>query len=171
MNALTWFFASAGYGLLSAFVPLFNTEVYLVAAQTFGAAAKVATVIGLAIGQAVGKSVIVIALRRGARLPYLHAKWEKYQARRAAANPGPVRLRLEAWTQKLLSLIGDSRIGPLVVFAGAATAIPPVFVMQFIVPATKLPVWQFGLAMLAGRILFLTLLAFGAGAVLDGLWP
>src|SRR6478609_6099403 len=52
---VTEFFASVGYGLLSSFIPVFNSEVYIVAAQALGTTAEVTVAIGVAVGQTIGQ--------------------------------------------------------------------------------------------------------------------
>ena len=59
------FVVSIGFGVLSAVIPILSCEVYIVAAQVGGFAAEVTTAVGCAVGQAIGKVGIVLALRRG----------------------------------------------------------------------------------------------------------
>jgi hypothetical protein len=50
---------------LSSVIPIFNSEIYIVASQVGGFAEEVTTTVGCAVGQAIGKVGIVLALRRG----------------------------------------------------------------------------------------------------------
>ncbi|HJY43596.1 MAG TPA: hypothetical protein VJ301_03185, partial [Propionibacteriaceae bacterium] len=59
------FVVSIAYGVLSSVVPIFNSEIYIVASQVGGFAAEVTTAVGCAIGQSIGKVGIVLAIRRG----------------------------------------------------------------------------------------------------------
>ena len=59
------FVVSLAYGILSSPVPIFNSEIYIVAFQVGGFIAEVTTAVGCAIGQTIGKVGIVVALRRG----------------------------------------------------------------------------------------------------------
>jgi hypothetical protein len=52
---LVEFLVSLGYGILSAVVPIFNSELYIVASQVGGFTAEVTTAVGCAVGQAIGK--------------------------------------------------------------------------------------------------------------------
>ena len=61
------FIVSVGYGLLSSVVPIFNSEIYIVASQVGGFTEEVTTAVGCAIGQTIGKAGTVVALRRGSR--------------------------------------------------------------------------------------------------------
>ena len=58
------FVVSLGYGILSSLVPIFNSEIYIVASQVGGFTSEVTTAVGCAVGQAIGKVGIVVALRR-----------------------------------------------------------------------------------------------------------
>ena len=50
--------------LLSSVVPIFNSEIYIVASQVGGFTEEVTTAVGCAVGQAIGKVGTVLALRR-----------------------------------------------------------------------------------------------------------
>jgi len=54
-RAFTEFFVSVGYGLLSSLVPVFNSEIYIVASQVGGFTDEVTTAVGCAVGQTIGK--------------------------------------------------------------------------------------------------------------------
>jgi len=169
------FLASAGYGILSSFVPVFNSEVYIVAAQALGVATEVATAVGVAMGQTIGKTAIVLALRNGTRIGWLGRQVDKLRARADAPHEekpvGRFRRRIRRWSRRLLDLIGDPRWGGLAVFLSGLCAVPPIFAVQFIVPATKMPVWVFSGALFLGRCILFLAVAFGASAVLDRIWP
>ena len=61
------FVVSVGYGVLSSVIPIFNSEIYIVASQVGGFTDEITTAVGCAVGQAIGKVGIVLALRRGSR--------------------------------------------------------------------------------------------------------
>jgi ABC-type microcin C transport system permease subunit YejB len=73
---VTEFFASVGYGLLSSFIPVFNSEVYIVAAQALGTTAEVTVAIGwpsvrrsarlFAVALLLGRCVLFLAVAFGA---------------------------------------------------------------------------------------------------------
>jgi hypothetical protein len=48
-------------------VPIFNSEIYIVASQVGGFTEEVTTAVGCAVGQTIGKVGTVLALRRGGR--------------------------------------------------------------------------------------------------------
>lgn len=169
---VTEFFASIGYGLLSAFVPVFNSEVYIVAAQAIGRAAEVTTAVGVAIGQTIGKTAIVLAMRNGTKIPWLARQVDRVSERaRRTTRAGRVRTVIRGWSKRLLELVGHPRWGPLIVFVAGLCAVPPIFAVQFLVPATKMPVWLFAVALFVGRCLLFLAIAFGASAIVEWLLP
>ena len=48
------FVVSIGYGVLSSVVPIFNSEIYIVASQVGGFTEEVTTAVGCAVGQTIG---------------------------------------------------------------------------------------------------------------------
>ena len=171
---VTEFLASVGYGLLSSFVPVFNSEVYIVATQALGMTAEVSAAIGVAVGQTIGKVAIVLALRHGTRLPFLQhrvaALTERSKARADRRPPGRIRLGYRRWSARLLELLGTSRWGVPIVFVSGATGIPPILAVQFLIPATRMPTWLFGIVLFLGRCVLFLAVAFGASALISQLF-
>ena len=172
---VTEFLGSLGYGLLSSFVPVFNSEVYLLATQALGITAEVTAALGAAVGQTIGKVVLLLALRHGTKMPFLQRQLNRSReraARRAEGRrPGRGRLAYQRWSDRLLWLIGHSHWGPLITFLSAATGLPPLLAVQFIVPATKMRTWVYTLTVLVGRSVLFLAIAFGASAIVASLWP
>lgn len=172
---VTEFFASLGYGVLSSIVPVFNAEVYLLATQALGVTAELTAALGAAVGQTIGKLVLLVALRHGTRMPFLQRQLDRSRQRAARRSPpgshlGRVRLAYRRWSARLLQLIGHSHWGPLIVFLSAATGLPPLLAVQFIVPATKLPAWVYAVTVLVGRSILFLAIVFGASAIVTSLW-
>lgn len=172
---VTEFFASLGYGVLSSFVPVFNSEVYLLATQALGITAEVTAALGAAVGQTIGKVVLLFALRHGTKMPFLQrqlARSRERAARKAhGKHPGRIRLAYERWSARLLDLIGHSHWGPLIVFLSAATGLPPLLAVQFIVPAAKMSTGVYTVTVLIGRSVLFLAIAFGASAIVARIWP
>jgi hypothetical protein len=103
------FVVSVGYGVLSSVIPIFNSEIYIVASQVGGFTDEITTAVGCAVGQAIGKVGIVLALRRGSRSRTVQRLRERRERPRKPA--GRVRTRLRAWSDRLLELLGDHRWG------------------------------------------------------------
>ncbi len=87
---ITIFLASLGYGVLSSFLPVFNSEIYIVAAQALGVSAEVVTAVGVAMGQTIGKTTIVLALRNGTKISFLARQVDKVRARAETSAGQPV---------------------------------------------------------------------------------
>jgi membrane protein YqaA with SNARE-associated domain len=159
------FLVSVGYGLLSSVVPIFNTEIYIVASQVGGFTQEITTAVGCAVGQAIGKVGTVLALRRGGRSRLVRRLRERRERPRKPA--GRVRTKLRAWSDKLLGLLGQRRWGVPIVFLSACLAIPPLYAVTLAVPATRMSVIPFGLAVLVGRMLLYLAIAFGVSSLID----
>jgi membrane protein YqaA with SNARE-associated domain len=159
------FLVSVGYGLLSSIVPIFNSEIYIVASQVGGFTQEVTTAVGCAVGQAIGKVGIVLALRRGGRSGLVRRLRGRRERPRKPA--GGVRTRLRAWSDRLLGLLGERRWGVPIVFLSACVAIPPLYAVTLAVPATKMSVIPFGVAVLIGRMLLYLAIAFGVSSLID----
>jgi membrane protein YqaA with SNARE-associated domain len=159
------FLVSVGYGVLSSVVPIFNSEIYIVASQVGGFTEEVTTAVGCAVGQAIGKVGIVLALRRGGRSRLMGRLRERRERPRKPA--GRARTRLRAWSDRLLGLLGDHRWGVPIVFLSACLAIPPLFAVTLAVPATRMSIILFGAAVLLGRMVLFLAIAFGVSALVD----
>lgn len=94
------FFVSVGYGVLSSLIPIFNSEIYIVASQVGGFTDEVTTAVGCAVGQTIGKVGIVLALRRGSR-PRLMQRIPR-RRERPRKPAGRVRTKVRAWSDRLL---------------------------------------------------------------------
>lgn len=161
--------------MLSSIVPVFNSEVYLLATQALGVTAEVTAALGLAVGQTIGKIVLLLALRHGTKLPILQRQLARSRQRAAhqaeRRPPGRLRLTYRRWSERLLELIGHSHWGPLIIFLSAATGLPPLLAVQFIVPATKMPTSVYAVTVLIGRSVLFLAIAFGASAIVAQLLP
>ena len=159
------FVVSVGYGVLSSVVPIFNSEIYIVASQVGGFTEEVTTAVGCAVGQTIGKVGTVLALRRGGRSGRRDGYGERRERPRKPA--GRVRTRLRAWSDRLLGLLGEHRWGVPIVFLSACLAIPPLYPVTLAVPATRMSVMPFGVAVLLGRMVLFLAIAFGVSALVD----
>ena len=144
------------------------------AAQALGLTAEVSAAVGVALGQTIGKTAIVLGLRHGTRLGFLQHRIDRLRERTAAkpdqGPPGRLRSAYRRWSARLLALIGHSRWGSAIIFLSGATGLPPVFAVQFLVPATKMPAWLFAVALFLGRCVLFLAVAFGASAIIARLF-
>ena len=113
------FVVSLGYGILSSLVPIFNSELYIVASQVGGFTAEVTTAVGCAVGQAIGKAGIVLALRRGG-----NSRLVRRLRERPRKPAGRIRTRLRAWSDRMVGFLGRRWWGVLIVFVSACVYIP-----------------------------------------------
>jgi membrane protein YqaA with SNARE-associated domain len=156
------FVVSLAYGILSSLVPIFNSEIYIVASQVGGFTAEVTTAVGCAVGQAIGKVAIVLALRRGGNSRLLRRLRE-----RPRKPAGRFRTWLRVWSDRMLALLDKRWWGVLIVFLSACVYVPPLYAVTLAVPATRMSVISFGVAVLLGRMLLFLAIAFGASALFN----
>jgi membrane protein YqaA with SNARE-associated domain len=159
------FFVSVGYGVLSSLIPIFNSEIYIVASQVGGFTDEVTTAVGCAVGQTIGKVGIVLALRHGSRSRLVQRIRRRRERPRKPA--GRVRTKLRAWSDRLLELLGERRWGVPIVFISACVGLPPLYAVSLAVPATRMSVVPFGLAVLVGRMALFLAIAFGVSALVN----
>jgi membrane protein YqaA with SNARE-associated domain len=154
------FVASLAYGILSSLIPIFNSEIYIVASQVGGFASETAAAVGCAIGQSIGKAGTVLALRRGADLG-----WVRRLRDRPRKPAGRFRTRLRVWSDRMTGLLGGSRWGAAIVFLSACVYIPPLYPLTLAVAKTRMSVILFGFAVLVGRLVLFLAIAFGVSAL------
>jgi hypothetical protein len=156
------FVVSIAYGILSSVVPIFNTEIYIVASQVGGFTAEVTTAVGCAIGQTIGKVGIVLALRRGG-----DSRLVRRLRERPRKPAGRFRTRLRAWSDRMVGFLGKRGWGVLIVFLSACVYLPPLYAVTLAVPATRMSVISFGVAVLLGRMVLFLAIAFGVSALFN----
>ena len=154
------FVGSTAYGVLSALIPIFNSELYIVASQVGGFAEEVTAATGCALGQSIGKVGVVVGLRRGATLA-----WVRRMRERPRKPAGEVRTTVRGWSDRMMGLLGRSRSGVAIVFLSACVFIPPLYPLTLAVAGTRMSVLAFGLAVLVGRMLLFLAIAFGVSAL------
>ena len=154
------FVVSIAYGVLSSLVPIFNSEIYIVASQVGGYAAEATTAIGCAVGQSIGKVGLVVALRRGASFRLVRRIRE-----RPRKPAGKFWTRVRGWSDHMMGLLGESRWGVAIVFLSACVYIPPLYPVTLAVAETRMSVIAFGGAVLVGRMLLFLAIAFGVSAL------
>ncbi len=159
------FLVSVGYGLLSSLVPVFNSEIYIVASQVGGFTEEVTTAVGCAVGQTIGKVGTLLALRGGGRSDL--ARRLRQRRERPRKPVGRVRTMLREWSDRLLRLLGGRWSGVPIVFLSACLAIPPLYAVTLAVPATRMSIIPFGVAVLLGRLVLFLAIAFGVSALVQ----
>lgn len=152
---------SAGFGVLSAVIPLANAEAYVFASQVARTAGPVWVALGLGTGQAIGKCLLFYGVRRGRELPLV-------RHRRAAARTrpvGPTRAWLRRALATTLGLVGRKRWGLPITFVAAVVGLPPLYAVALLAGATRMRLLHFAAVVLVGRVLRFLLVAYGVGGL------
>jgi membrane protein YqaA with SNARE-associated domain len=148
---------SVGFGTLSAVLPVANAEAYVAASQFSHAAGPVAVVVGIAVGQTIGKILLFYGVRRG-------KEFKGVRHRRAVLRMrpvGPARARFRASVRSLLTLVGRKRWGLPITFVAAVVGLPPLYAVALLAGATRMRLHHFGAVVLVGRLLRFVLVAYG----------
>jgi membrane protein YqaA with SNARE-associated domain len=156
---------SAGYGLLSAVVPIANAEAYVVAAQAAGRSHGLLVAIAVAVGQTIGKAGLFLGVRHGRRSRFFNRR----RADAPVRPPRPPRMpRLQRMIDRLLALVG-SRWGVPITLLGSVVGVPPIYPLAMVAGATTMRLPLFCAAVLVGRCIRFGLLAFGVDAGITAL--
>lgn len=146
-----------GYGLVSAFVPIFNSEAFVLAAAATSVSAVWWGVVGITLGQTAGKVVIFVLARKG-----VHRRFVRERLPRPEGTSLPQwRQRVQSWSARLLVQLDRRWVGGLVVFVSSMTGLPPLAVVSVMAGLRRTPLAAFTVAVFVGR-----LVRFGALA-----WP
>jgi membrane protein YqaA with SNARE-associated domain len=150
-----------GYGLVSAFVPLFNSEAFVVAAAASGVSAVWWGVVGLTLGQTAGKVVIFVLARKGVHRRFIRER----PPRPAGKSLPPWRQRIQSWSARLLVQLDRRWVGGLVVFVSSTTGLPPLAVVSVMAGLRRTPATAFTVAVFAGRLVRFGVLAWPVAAL------
>jgi membrane protein YqaA with SNARE-associated domain len=158
---LTLLLGALGYGILSAFIPLLNAEAFVVAAAAGGASAAWWGVLGVSLGQTVGKVAIFVMVRRG-----VHRRFLRERPRRPAREPTRAwQLKVRDWSARLLLHLDRPWIGGLVVFVSASAGVPPLAVVAVVAGLRRTTVVAFTVAVVLGRLARFAVLAWPVVAI------
>ena len=152
---------SVGVGVVSALVPLINAEAYVVASQMSALAGPIPVAIGIAIGQAIGKVLLFLGVRRGKQFPFVRRERNRLRN----ARVGPFRQRFRRAVAWLLALVGRERWGLPIVLLAAVTGIPPLYAVALLAGATRMRLGWFTLTVLVGRLARFVLVVQGVGVL------
>ena len=156
---------SIGFGVVSAVVPIANAEAYVIASQVSAVAGSVPIAIGVGIGQAVGKLLLFLGVRRGKDFAIFRRRREQRQ--REPKPTGPARAKLRTIGTKLLDLVGQKRWGLPIVGIAAIIGIPPLYAVALLAGATTMRAILFALVVMMGRITRFVLVALGISGMHD----
>lgn len=118
------------FGLLSAFFPPLNAEIYALAAPVIFPDAWVLHVCAMTAGLVVGKMSHFVIADKGAEA---YSRRREAKEAREAAEPrhpsGPIRGRLTRWSKAMIDVLDRPRLGPLVMLGSSAVGFPPLAVV------------------------------------------
>lgn len=139
------------FGALSAIIPVFNMEAYIVLAfaRTHGHSELELAAIG-SLGQNIGKLVWFYAARGALDVPWLQKKLE--DPKRQASY--------EKWRAQIE---GRPMFSGVLTFVSAAIGFPPFFAMAMVAGSLRMNAAVFFVAGLLGRTLFFWALLLGVG--------
>lgn len=150
---------AAAYGLASSMVPVLNNEAFLVATQGFGVARVVPAVLGLSLGNGVGKVLLLAGLRAGRRIPTpergRRISWDRERHPYWDAA-------LRWWGEqrrRILGLMDRPGWSLPVTFLSAITGVPPLYAVTVVAVPTTMNSWLFGAVCTAGSAVRFGLLA------------
>ncbi|MER7892867.1 VTT domain-containing protein [Micromonospora sp. NPDC094482] len=150
MNGVMEAAAALGYGFASALVPVVNAEAYAVVAGQPGGYAVIA-VIALAVGQTVGKVLLLEAARRET------GRLARRLARRNQS--GRVAARAARWAEPVRRWLSHRRTGLPTVLLSASVGVPPLALVSIAAGTAGLRHWEFAIACLLGRVARFAILA------------
>lgn len=160
---------SLGFGVLAAILPVFNNEAFVAGSQWLGVGGLVPVVVGLGIGNGIGKTIVLLLVRAGKQLPWSH----RPRVVADAEAPAPRHPRLSAawrrwrgWMAALSRLVSDARWGVPLVTLSAATSIPPVYPTTVVAATTRMRAAWFFLAVAFGSCVRMALVALAARGLL-----
>jgi membrane protein DedA with SNARE-associated domain len=134
--------AALGYGLVSALVPVVNAEAFAAVAGHRGVPALV-VVLGLALGQTVGKLLLFESARRGT------GRLARTFAHRRRSGRGAA--RAERWAGRVRRWLSCRRTALPTVFVSATVGLPPLVLVSLAAGTGGLRPWEFATACLLGR--------------------
>lgn len=118
------------FGLLSAYFPPLNAEIYAVAAPVIFPELWVLHVSAMTGGLVVGKVTHFVAAEKGAEA--FNKRREEKEQRAAAKAKGrrsAFRERLARWSKAMIDVLDRPRLGPMVMLASSGVGFPPLAVV------------------------------------------
>lgn len=118
------------FGLLSAYFPPLNAEIYAVAAPVVFPELWALHVSAMTAGLVVGKVTHFLAAEKGAEaFTKRREEKERLAAEKAEKARGGLRKRLARWSKRMIDLLDRPRLGPLVMLASSGVGFPPLAVV------------------------------------------
>lgn len=148
--------AALGYGVLSALVPIFNSEAYAGVAAAAGSWVTAAAVlVGLAAGQTIGKLVIYTGASHGSR-------WWSTMFGRTAKEEKETSAGRRWWDRSVVELARPRTAVP-VLLAAASVGLPPLALVALASGVARTNRALFVSLVLGGRIVRFMVVVLGIG--------
>lgn len=160
------FLASFAFSLLASVVPfVVHAEAYAIGAGVLAPSMAVAALLGLSIGQTVGKVGIFLAIRHGRDLPWIRRRREQA----GTPNPNTRWGRFRLWTGRVLTSMAQPQRQVPVLILASTVGIPPLYAAALYAPTTKMRLWVFTLVVLVGSLIRFAVTIWAADAA-AGIW-
>ena len=121
------------FGLLSAYFPPLNAEIYAIAAPVIFPETWALHVAAMTAGLVAGKMTHFVAAAKGAEAYTRRREAKEAREAQEAADQrrtvGPVRERLTRWSKAMIDVLDRPRLGPLVMLASSGIGFPPLAVV------------------------------------------
>lgn len=116
------------FGLLSAYFPPLNAEIYAIAAPVIFPQTWALHVAAMTGGLVIGKVTHFLAAAKGAEM-YARRQEEKHPEGEPKYPPRSVRGRLARGSKAMVDVLDRPRLGPLVMLASSGVGFPPLAVV------------------------------------------
>lgn len=144
MSDLLSVLSSLAYGFGSAFVPVLNAEAYVAVYAVAAPLLLVLVVLGVSVGQTVGKVVMFEGARRGTRIV-------RRKTARREPRDGALARRLRRWNERMIRLLDSPRGGAATVLVSATAGLPPLALVSIVAGASSQRRTTFAVCCLVGR--------------------
>lgn len=138
------------FGLLSAYFPPLNAEIYAVAAPVLFPSAWVLHVAAMTAGLIIGKVTHFVAAEKGAEVI------TRRREEKAAVEPdkprrrGAFRRRMARWSKAMIDVLDRPRLGLLVLLGSSGIGFPPLAVVTVAAGVKHISLTRFTLAITIG---------------------
>lgn len=139
------------FGLLSAYFPPLNAEIYAVAAPVVFPDLWLLHVSAMTGGLVAGKVTHFIAAEKGAEA-FLkrHKKTEAREVAKAHRQRSAFRRRLARWSKEMIDVLDRPRLGPLVMLTSSGVGFPPLAVVTVAAGIKRISLVRFTVVTMIG---------------------
>lgn len=162
MSEFLTILAAGGYGVLSALIPLFNAELYVVAmAKIADPPVGIAGVLVLTVGTVIGKIIIFEGAKRGSSRFVGEGLDERtHRAIDITKDTGWFTRWIRGLNRIMLNWLQDKWLGPLTTLAASLVGVPPLFLVAVMAGIARQNLVMFISAVFVGRLVRFSVLAW-----------